>query len=204
MKLKNFVCLFLLLCFYSNISATDPIIIGQWYNDNKTSKSAMYFLAGTEFIELIANNTLQKGTVNAILYKLENKKKRTTISVIKPHLYAVLADKKMGKELLPDNIPLAYLEEKGKEVVLRIDISKYKISLPPEGVFVGLEYMGEVKSITDKDIDTGFDNSPFGIFYSNTTIYTTDDVCYSKWQGRISENDPRNKPLCSLFGIEVK
>jgi hypothetical protein len=113
----------------------------------------------------------------------------------------VLPGKKLGKDLLPDDIPLVYVEERGKEVLVKADISKYKIALPSEGVFVGLEYLGEVTNKTDKTIIKT--ETSFGIWHIYTTEPTPDDITYSKWKRKLEDDLPKTEPWLCLFGIEV-
>jgi hypothetical protein len=143
-----------------------------------------------EIIDYIENPDHKEGMVTAILYKLKNKQKKQ-IGIIKPHLYSVV-DKQPGKELLLDNVPLIRVTQRGNAVVVRVDISKYKIKLPPEGLFVGLEYLGIEKNNTIDDSES----TPFGIWHNVDVDFGTS---YSRFKGKITNN---YGTFC--FGLEVK
>jgi hypothetical protein len=118
--------------------SSDPIIL----NDIK-AKSQRNVIPSVELIEYIDNPSSDTCSITSILYKLNIPKNGPT-KIIKPHLY-LATDKKVGKELLPTDIPLVYIKQKGKEIIVEVNISKYKIALPLNGVFVGLEFTGIVK-----------------------------------------------------------
>jgi len=111
-----------------------------------------------------------------------------------------LPDSTLGSELLPENISYYYLEEKGKEVILRMDVSKYKIEIPPIGLYVGLEYVGEVNSKTDKDIAKACGEFGLWRIFTNTPeIYK--GKSYSRYKKGSFKKD---EPLLTLIGLETK
>lgn len=198
MRLKIIIGLLILFSYYS--WSAEPITI--WKMNDKGKKTLpLYCSSGVEIIEYIPNHEKHKGKVCAILYQLENKKDRKkAMSVIKPHLYTVLAGKQLGIELLPVDVPLIYLKEKEKKIILTVDLSRYEIDMPQEGLFVGLEYLGEVDHETDNDYQAS--SSPFGMWHITDAIPSEDDVCYSRWKGKITSN-PRDENTLCLFGINV-
>jgi hypothetical protein len=199
MKTKIIISSLLLFCLCSYTFAADPVVLGRLERKGKTQ--AMYWISGLETIEYIANHSQQTGKIGSVFYKLKNNNKKVkTIDVLKPHLYTVLLGKKIGKELLPDNVPLIYVEEKGNEVLVKADLSKYAIPLPAEGIFVGLEYMGATTSKTDKTITSA--ESSFQVWHILTLEPGADDVTYTKMNG-VKRDLPEKEPWLCLFGIEV-
>jgi hypothetical protein len=120
--------------------------------------------------------------------------KNDPTKVIKPHLY-LATDKKTGKELLPIDIPSVYVKEKGKEIVVRVDISKYKITLPPDGVFLGLEFVGIDKTTAKKPNE----GEELGICNNREN---TNSVSCSKYKGVFDKETDASMGLC--FSVEIQ
>jgi hypothetical protein len=123
------------------------IVLGE----SNTAKVRRNIVPGVEVIEYVGNPSLYKGTITTIMYQLSNTNNKST-KIIKPHLYQASSDKKIDKELLSENVSLVKVEEKGKKIILQIDVSKYKISFPKDGIFIGLEFV-EVISGKGEKID---------------------------------------------------
>jgi len=58
-----------------------------------------------------------------------------------------------GEELLPENIIIDLNRKVGK---LEVDVSKYNIELPVNGIYVGLEWLGESENNKVINIHPGF------------------------------------------------
>ncbi|MDR1896611.1 MAG: hypothetical protein LBR10_07470 [Prevotellaceae bacterium] len=125
-----------------------------------------------ELITHVENPSQKQGIITTVLYKLENTE-NNRIGIIKPHVYSVV-DKQLGKEFLSGEITPVFVNRHGRRIILKVDISKYKINLPPEGVFVGLEYLGcsENEKLILSDSPNSSD-SPFAIYYDNTSFNTS-------------------------------
>jgi hypothetical protein len=170
-----------------NLSA-QQIVIGH-LNDT-AAKTQTNIIPGVELIEYIGNPSSVKGTITAIIYKLNNDKKPTKI--IKPHLYRA-SGKEVGEEMLPTNISPTRLTSKGKHLTLQIDISKENIKFPPEGIFVGIEYV---------DIElTGKEKfQPLTVWRDELN---TSSISYSKYKN-VFDKDTLTFSRGFCFGVQVE
>jgi len=194
---KSFIYFSIFLCSLFVIISADAQVLGRI--DDKGKLATIRCYAGMEIIEYVKNSAQQKGTIQSILYKISNRQKKR-IGVFRPHLYVATQGEKPGKELLPQDIPLVYVKEQGKEVILKIDISNCNINATQEdGVFVGLEFLGEQKDGKTVESDT-----PFGIWHIILDTPGADDITYIKWKGKITDNLPEKEPWGCFFGIEIK
>jgi len=88
----------------------------------------------------IIDNKIENAFVKELIYTFDPKYQDGE-AIIKVHLYEKdkNADKLMpGKELLPENLIVTV---KSKTKILKVNIQKYLIKMPPDGVFVGVEWI---------------------------------------------------------------
>lgn len=148
-------------------------------------------IPGVELIEYVGNTSSAKGIITGIVYKLNNSRHKPT-KVIKPHLYRV-SGKKTGEELLPANVPQVNVTSKGKQIMLHVDISEYNIDLPPDGVFVGIEYVG-TNPADEKKVH------PLAVWRNE---FNTSSVSYSKYNN-VFDKDSLTFSRGFCFGIQIK
>jgi hypothetical protein len=113
--------------------------------------------------------------------------------VIKPHLY-LASGKKVGKELLPIDVQLVYVKQTGKELIVQVDVSKYQIAIPPEGVFVGLEFVGTIEETT-KILQK------IGVLAICNNRENLSSLSYSKYKNVF---DKEVSPMGLCFGITLR
>jgi len=95
---------------------------------------------GIEQVFYIENNLNKTLLVKSFLFKVDKVKKKTAVRV---HLYGLSANKfEPGDELIQSEI-IHYLDEKTKGII-EIDVSDHGLEIPLNGVFVGLEAMGNI------------------------------------------------------------
>jgi hypothetical protein len=103
---------------------------------------------GIEFAQFIKTQTLKNGfiekvyfTVNTASYNKINEID-TSIYAFRVHIYEYEPVQKMpGKELIEDNI-ITHLEPGNyRNQKIFVDLRKYDLKLPADGVFIGFEYM---------------------------------------------------------------
>jgi hypothetical protein len=180
--------------FVFNLTAVDlsaqQIVLGHLHDT--AAKTQTCVIPGMELIEFVGNTSSVKGTITAIVYKLNNAKHKPT-KIVKPHLYKV-SGKNVGEELLPTNMPTTRLTSKGKQLRLQIDVSKYNIELPPEGVFVGIEYV-DIELTDKKDMI-----QPLTAWHDE---YHYSSISYSKYKNVI-EKDTLTFSKGYCFGVQVE
>ncbi|MFV0376704.1 MAG: carboxypeptidase-like regulatory domain-containing protein [Mangrovibacterium sp.] len=103
------------------------------------SKDCLSSNKGTEISTLIADDKFKDYFIKEITVKV--KEKKTLPFYIKVHIYNN-REGKPGDEVIFSNI----YRIDDIEGTIRIDIDTYMIIFPPEGVFVGIEWVGVIKN----------------------------------------------------------
>jgi hypothetical protein len=166
----------------------DPhIIIGNVYDEK--AKSQLNIIPKIECIEYIKNTSHREGIITSILYKLYNPKSKAT-KIIRPHLY-LLSNGKVGEEIHPD-MPLVYVKQREKELIVEVDLSEYGISLPSEGIFVGLEFV-DIKTEYESSID-----DMISIWHNEKN---KSSLSYTKYKNVFDKKNP-SQGFC--FGVKIK
>jgi hypothetical protein len=169
--------------------SAQQIVLGT-INDT-AAKAQTNVIPGVELIEYVGNTSSSKGAITGIVYKLNNSKHKPT-KVIKPHLYRV-SGKTVGEELLPTNVSPVNVTSKGKRITLQVDISKYNIELPPDGVFIGIEYIGTNPADKKKV-------HPLTVWRNE---FNTSSLSYSKYNN-VFDKDSLTFSRGFCFGIQIK
>jgi hypothetical protein len=195
---KKFICkktsVLTIVMFIFNWAVIDlsaqQIVLGP-INDANPQKMQRNIIPEVELIQYVENSSGKKGKITAVVYKLNNSRHKPT-KIIKPHLYRA-SGKKIGEALLPTDISPVSVTHKGKEITLQVDISKYKIALPPEGVFVGLEYVGT--NPADNKVA-----HPLTVWRNELN---TSSQSYSKYKN-VLDKDSISYSLGLCFGIQIE
>ena len=183
----------------SDNMSNNKIIIGDVYSKGKYSSR---MVVNAEVISLIRNERKKPYQIVSLLYRLNNNV-RESIGVFEPCLYAVDRNDMLGIPLFKYDEYVKILEI-GTEVVVVVDVRKYNLTFPKEGVFVGLKYIGDIHNgENDNNIIQKTSNNSFSIW--NNEDAKGDKVSYFKYpiSGKIEKEKPPNKRYY-LFGIEVE
>jgi hypothetical protein len=98
---------------------------------------------GTIRASYINNNVYKNAYIKEIIYNVNRDKgySENCMEMVRVHLYQFnTRDSMPGKELLPENV-IVYINSK-TPLPLKVDVSKYNIDFPDEGIIVGYEYLG--------------------------------------------------------------
>ena len=111
------------------------------FSNNK--KETLYSCSqGLETVVFLENTFHENKIIKSFLCNV--KKRKSYTSAIRIHMYEKgLDDLSPGKEITNDNI-IHYLEGTSNEIV-EIELSSYNLTFPTEGLFVGIEWLGEFK-----------------------------------------------------------
>jgi hypothetical protein len=169
--------------------SAQEIVLGA-VNDTE-AKTETNIIPGVELIEYVGNTLSVKGKITAIVYSLNNSDSKP-IRIIKPHLYKV-SGKKVGEELLPTDIAPIRVTTRGKRITLQVDISKYKIELPVDGVFVGIEFTGT----EPEDVNR---THPLTVWRNELN---TSSISFMKYKNTF-RTDERTLSQGLCFGIQIK
>jgi hypothetical protein len=91
----------------------------------------------------ITNNNYNNAYIKEVIYKLHREKTyyNSCLDMVRVHLYKFnIKDSLPGEEMLPEDV-IVYINSK-TQLPLKVNLSKYNIKLPPEGIIVGYEYLG--------------------------------------------------------------
>jgi hypothetical protein len=96
----------------------------------------------------IPNNSVTLKMIKKVLIPYYTKGKIT--SCFRIHLYTCKSDKSPDKDIIEKNLIAFPNKKKG---IIEFDISNYNLTIPPEGVLVGVEWINSEKNI-DKSVTT--------------------------------------------------
>ena len=152
----------------------DEVIVkpnnGEYYElgfikENK--KSTLSSVLGVEVVCFVENNSNKEQIIKSFLCKIYKRENFT--SAVRLHFYKKVKESlKPDKEITTENI-ICYLEGKSKKIQ-EIDLTQYFITLPEEGAFIGIEWLGEFDKQNNVFIDS------------------------QKYDTRIELNDSKNEP----------
>ncbi len=165
---------------------------------------------GFEYAAYIPNTK----NVDAYIYQLNYKIKKLKLDTVavRLHLYAVSADNLPSVELLDSNY-VEILEGKADKV-FSFDISKFKIKLPSNGVFVGIEWLGVYNSNTNSIFSKQAVEPLVGFNFKKKEQLTYERISNGKWEksdarklsiGSHIEKEMFDSPIPNLScGIVIK
>lgn len=138
---------------------------------------------------------LEYRKIYKLKYKISNYSRmsdKMTDGIVRPKLYSV-NNNSPYKDILNNNI-IYRINKKQSEII--IDISKYNILFPKEGLFIGLEWIGEIEKKVNININPGYLMS-----YVNYNPHQ-----YISFYGEtFSEiKSEKNGFLAPIFGVEIK
>lgn len=112
---------------------------------NKPSSSSYSIGKGLEQIVFIENSANKNHTISAFLFQVKKIKTRIGFRI---HFYKKSIDSSMpGEEITNQN--KIYFLEKGSKGQIEIDLIDLGLEIPPNGVFIGLEALGEFDEKTN-------------------------------------------------------
>jgi hypothetical protein len=136
--------------------------LGYTKNKKKITLSAS---KGFQLCEFIENPNKEEKLIQSFLFKVKRKKNYKT--AIRVHFYKKAINKvEPGEEILTEDI-IHFIDGKTKEMV-EINVLKYRLELPIEGAFVGIEWLGNFNEETGEFI-SGDDKN-----WSDTSIELND------------------------------
>lgn len=121
---------------------------------------------GFEICQFMENTFGKPKAIQSFVFKVIKREKLKT--AVRIHLYAKHKNKfEPGEELITEDI-IRYFDGKTREKV-EIDLTPYNLELPPEGAFIGIEWLGIVDENTGKFVESK--NA-----YTNTRIEINDKI----------------------------
>lgn len=149
--------------------------------------------SGTELAVIVKNSLKKRALINKIFIdtKIKNKSNKYRfdfISVFKINIYSINDKNKVGKLLNANSLTFTSKELKENT---DIDIAKYNIEMPPEGVFISIEWVGKLNEKT-KEIKLvkhgiepliGYTSKP-----GNIAVYKRNKLTDNIWT-KYDEND---------------
>jgi hypothetical protein len=139
-----------------------PIQIG--YIDEKKCKDKVGVSAGLEVAVFIANNFDYEVQINTVQFKIKKSKERAAYRL---HLYTLTENGLSPNEDLILENSIYYIEPK-TEGLIEINVSNLNLTLPKNGVFVGIEGIGG--EITSTPM-SNYNNLKFEAHKSTLPIY---------------------------------
>lgn len=149
----------------------------------------------------IANENDDDVFIKELIYRFHSSWQEKE-AIIRVHLYKVnpySMDKEPGEELLPQSIIIKF----NKTSKLKVDISKYAIKFPDEGVYVGLEWI-EGK-ITNKRLNFHEDWLAPVLQSTNDypSSYTWTTQMTKSWDKSIKSANHHSNPSNVMFGLTI-
>jgi hypothetical protein len=164
---------------------------------------------GSEIVVFIYNNFKKAKEINSILFKIRRHEKYKT--AVRIHLYKKAYDRIYpGAEIFTEDI-IQFLDGKLKGLV-EVNVSKYRLELPFDGVFVGIEWLGivdkntgEFVEITENSSDTSVElndeiNQPLTFMRNNLKNINWSDT--ERLKNNFVKIKYKNYPNAS-FGIKI-
>ena len=161
---------------------------------------------GFEICQFMENTFGKPKAIQSFVFKVIKREKQKT--AVRIHLYAKHKDKfEPGEELITEDI-IKYFDGKTREMV-EIDLTPYNLELPPEGAFIGIEWLGIVDESTGKFVESK--NA-----YTNTRIEINNKILdkytfissyknESAWSniGNWREGAILKNPMNASFGLKL-
>lgn len=118
------------------------------FHNSKKKSRLVAKTPGFQIATLIENTNKKPGYVEHILLNVVS----TGKSKIRLHLYSTEKFPEESTELLKKNVVVDVGRKKG---IQKIDVSKYGINFPAEGLVVGIEFLGNIKNNDNLSIENG-------------------------------------------------
>jgi hypothetical protein len=168
----------------------------------KTLTSASV-LGGEIITTFIPNESATQKIVKKIVfpYRSRTENVKDITSCLRFHLYSVGANKRPDRDLIEQN--LIFCPKKIKDKV-EIDVRKFSIIIPPEGIFVGVEWVASDKTATDID---GYQlTNDFGAYISNKELrrYPSFEKTISTFMDWGSFQRPKTSIMSAHIGLEIE
>lgn len=178
---------------------------------NMSSKTEFTSYSGVECVVFINNEGKEELFIKSVLYKMKIRGQLN--SVIRIHLYTCDGNCMPDRELINENY-IVYLSKKN-DGLIEVDISKFNIKLPLNGIYVGLEWIGNLDEKTNRIIeDRGIvkvkyiGNESFIKLISSNIRQQTYLRCLNdkkNWDNSMFLNLPHNESLKlnAAFGLKL-
>jgi hypothetical protein len=147
----------------------------------KKSNWHVWGLTGLEYAVYVPNEKKIKGAyIWELLYKMVKRSNDTVL--VRLHVYEVTANGTPGKELLDLNV-VKKITGKMNQLVA-YNISDYKIKLPENGVFVGIEWLGVYDPHTNTVLSQNVNEPAFGFHDNIAALITYAKSRNGNWEKR--------------------
>ena len=127
---------------------------GEYYElgfTKENKKSSLSSVLGIEVVCFVENNSKKEQIIKSFLCKIHKRENFT--SAVRLHFYKKGKESlKPEKEITTENI-ICYIEGKSKKTH-DIDLTRYFITLPEDGAFIGIEWLGEFDKQNNVFIDS--------------------------------------------------
>ena len=176
-----------------------------YYKESKKIKISS--AKGLEIVVYIENNLKKENIIKSFLCKIIKSKSYT--SAVRIHFYNKVPEKDYpNEEITKENI-IVYVKGNSNKN-LEIDLTKYNMFLPVEGIFIGLEWLGEFDEENNSFIDSqNFETKiELNDSFKQSISFTRNHLNNRTW-GNLCEdlkkfaNASSTKCLNASFGIKV-
>jgi CarboxypepD_reg-like domain len=159
-------------------------------------------LDGEIIATFIPNDDQTYKVIKKMILPFKHHKREGDIrSNFRVHVYSVGIDGSPQKELLESNVVFCPNKKKKK---VELDISKYNIIIPKEGVFIGVEWIAEEKALTNRE-GYKFAND-IGVYIDSKSVESN-----PTWEKRIGKNGgwrrferPKGVLMTAIIGLEIE
>ena len=174
---------------------------------NESKKLRISSSKGLEILVFIENNANKETMIKSFMCKIIKNKSFT--SAVRLHFYNKDPEKLYpNEEITNDNI-ITYLKGNINKN-LEIDLTKYGLYLPIEGIFIGLEWLGEYDELNDTFLDNQYYETKIDLndAFEQSISFTRNHLNNSTW-GHLCDdlkkyaNINTTNCLNASFGIKV-
>lgn len=179
------------------------------YSDYK-KKYQFSMYSGNEICVYIENNYSESKLIKSLLFNMKNSR-NSAQTAVRIHLYSLnKAENLPDQEILTQDL-IYYINKKSKNIV-EVDISALNVELPLNGLFVGIELLGNVDETTGSFVtdDANPNDTAIAINHliDKSITFKRDKFSDNKWYDTsflkqdVMEIAPENYPNAS-FGIVI-
>ncbi|SDB85297.1 peptidase associated/transthyretin-like domain-containing protein [Williamwhitmania taraxaci] len=160
--------------------------------------------SGLECAVLVENETGLESPIKSLLFRFKQNEKTKT--VIRIHLYSCNSNRMPDKELINENL-VVYITPQN-DGIIDYDISKFGITLPVNGVFVGMEWIGCTDGETEQIIKPKRILKTSIVFTSlnHQATYLRSELFNGIWDNRLLDSIvplKKGKFLNAAFGLKI-
>lgn len=152
---------------------------------------------GTTIACLLPNSFALTGKISKLYFKVKNHKGE--VCRIRIHVYENEGGKP-GRELLTSTIIRDVSFRISK---LTIELDQFNILLPKEGVFIGMEFMGDITKDGSLNMDAGFQNLKIAFSRNDEQAHTFIRPPFKEFTIYPFPFAQNNTPSNAMFGAEI-